>query len=251
MVGENVQVSAGTPLGLGNVNVRAFGEVYLYKDPAQPLFVTGSLDSLTGTYEFQGRRFDLDPDSSIVFRGDLNPELYVTVRRNVTAVETRVSIVGPLREPELRLSSTPPLDDSNILSLIVFNTSINQLSATQQQELAVRAGTLAAGFLATPLLNAFKRSIGVDILDVELQSQSGQGRAAPRVTVGEEIAPGLVARFSRQFGEQEYSEASVEYFLSRLFRIRATFSDAGTVLARSPFRSVERAGIDFLLFFSF
>ncbi len=249
MVGQNVQVSAGTPLGLGNVNVRAFGEVYLYKDPAEPLFVTGSLDSLIGTYEFQGRRFDLDPDSSIVFQGDLNPELYVTVRRTVTAVETRVSIIGPLREPELRLSSTPPLDDSNILSLIVFNTSINELSVTQQQELAVRAGTLAAGFLTTPLLNAFKRSIGVDILDVELESQSGQ--TAPRVTVGDEIAPGLVARFSRQFGEQEYSEASIEYVLSRLFRIRATFSDAGTVLARSPFRRVERAGIDFLLFFSF
>jgi hypothetical protein len=139
-----------------------------------------------------------------------------------------------LHEPELRLSSTPPLDDSNILSLIVFNTSINELSATQQQELAVRAGTLAAGFLTTPLLNAFKQSIGVDILDVELQSQSGQ--TAPRVTVGDEIAPGLIARFSRQFGELEYSEACIEYVLSRMFRIRATFWVAGTVLARSPFR---------------
>ena len=32
----------------------------------------------------------------------------------------RVQIVGPLRQPELRLSSTPPLDPSDILSLIVF-----------------------------------------------------------------------------------------------------------------------------------
>jgi hypothetical protein len=36
-----------------------------------------------------------------------------------------------------------------------------------------------------------------------------------------------------------------------MFRIRATFSDAGALIMRSPFRRVERAGIDLLLFFSF
>lgn len=248
MIGSNVQVSAGTPLGLGNINVRAYGEVYLYKDPAQPLFVTGSLDSLVGTYAFQGRRFELDPTSAIVFRGDLNPELYVTVTREISGVQARVSIVGPLSEPELRLASTPQLDDSNILALIVFNTSINDLSALQQQELAVRAGTLAAGFLATPLVTALERSLGLDILEIETGEVAG---GTPKVTIGDEVAPGLVARFSRQFGQQEYNEASIEYYLSRLFRIRATFSDAGSTLARSTFRRVERAGVDLLVFFSF
>jgi hypothetical protein len=246
MVGDNVQVTPGTPLGLGAVNVRAFGDLYLYKDPGQPLFVTGSFDSLIGTYAFQGRRFDLDPTSSIVFRGDLNPELYVTVKRTISGVETRVTIVGPLNEPELRLASTPPLDQSDILSLIVFNTTINELSAAQQQELAVRAGTLAAGFLATPIVSALERSLGLDILEIEPGGEFGTG---PKVTIGDEIAPGLVARFSRQFGQQEYSEATIEYYLSRLLRIRATFSDADAV--HSQFRRVERAGIDLLLFFSF
>jgi len=251
MTGENVQVSPGTPLGLGNIALRAFGDIYLYKDPGQPLFVTGALDSLIGTYAFQGRRFEIDPASSVIFRGDLNPELYVTVRRTISAVETRVSIVGPLNEPELRLASTPSLDPSDILSLIVFNTTLNQLSTGQQQELAVRAGTLAAGFLAAPLVSALERSLGLDILEIEPPRDSVAGAfVGPRVTVGDEIAPGLIARFSRQFGQQEYNEATIEYYLSRLFRIRATFSDAGEVLA-SRFRRVERAGIDFILFFSF
>ena len=72
-----------------------------------------------------------------------------------------------------------------------------------------------------------------------------------RVTIGNEIAPGLVARFSRQFGNDQYDEATIEYFLSRLFRLRGTFSDATSLATRSPFRRVERAGIDFLIFFSF
>lgn len=250
MVGESVQVTPGTPLGLGDINLRAIGDLYLYKDPAQPLYVTGSLDSVTGTYVFQGRRFDLDPGSSINFRGDLNPELFVIVTREISGVDTRVTIAGPLTEPELRLASTPPLEPSDILSLIVFNTSINQLSTLQQQQLAVRAGTLAAGFLAAPIMTALERSLGVDTLEIEPTANLGGGTGA-RVTVGNEIAPGLVARFSRQFGDAEYDEATIEYYLSRILRIRATFSDAASLTTRSQFRRVERAGVDLLLFFSF
>jgi autotransporter translocation and assembly factor TamB len=247
LVGDNVQVTAGTPLGIGDFNIRVLGDLFLYKDPGGPLYVTGSLDSVTGSYAFQGRRFEIDPSSSINFRGDLNPELYVTVQRQISGVEVRVVIAGPLREPELRLTSVPPLDQSDILSMIVFNTTTNELSAAQQQELAVRAGTLAAGFVAAPLLSALQRSIGLETLAIEPGSMNN----TTRVTIGSEIAPGLIARFSRQFGSDQYDEATVEYALSRIFRLRASFSDAGTLSARSPFRRVERAGIDLLLFFSF
>jgi translocation and assembly module TamB len=248
LVGENVQVSAGTPVGLGDINLRVAGDLYLYKDPGDSMYVNGSFDTLSGTYAFQGRRFDVDPASSIVFRGDLSPELYVGVTRLISGVQTRVGLIGPLGQPELRLSSVPPLDESDILSLIVFNTSTNQLTALQQQELVVRAGALAAGFLATPIISAISSEIGLDVLEIE---PAGEYNLGPRLTVGQEIAPGLVARFSRQFGPEPYDEATIEYYLSRILRLRATFSDAQTLNARSPFRRVERAGIDLLFFFSF
>jgi autotransporter translocation and assembly factor TamB len=244
-------VAPGTPLGLGNINLRVLGDLYLYKDPGGPLYVNGSLDQVTGTYTFQGRGFNLDPSSSINFRGDLNPELFVAVTREISGVETRVTISGALQQPELRLSSNPPLDTSDILSLIVFNTSTNQLSALQQQELAIRAGTLAAGFIAAPLLSALERTLGISTLEIEPGSVTGDLRSGARVTIGDELAPGLVARFSRQFGEDVYVEATIEYYLSRILRLRATFSDAQSLVARSPFRRVERAGIDLLVFFSF
>ena len=248
LTGQNVQVSPGTPIGLGDINLRVGGDLSLYKEPRQPLAITGSLDSISGRYGFQGRQFDVDEASSINFRGTLNPEIYVTVTRVISGVLTRVTLSGELTSPELHLSSTPPLDPSDILSLIVFNASMNDLSVAQQQELAVRAGTLAAGFIATPLVSAIQRSLGLETLGIEPAGDSGTG---PKVTIGQEIAPGLVARFSRQFGQEPYDEAIVEYYLSRLFRIRATFSDAGSLVARSPFRRLERAGIDLLFFFSY
>jgi translocation and assembly module TamB len=210
--------------------------------------VTGSFDSLSGTYAFQGRRFDVDPASSINFRGDLNPGLYVTVKRTISAVQARVSILGSLNEPELRLASTPPLEESDILSLIVFNTSTNQLTGAQQQQLLVRAGTLAAGFLTSPLLSAIEKEIGFGMLEIDPTGDNGTG---PRVTIGNEIAPGLVARFSRQFGTDEYDEATVEYALSRVLRLRASYSDAQSTTGFAAFRRVERTGVDLIFFFSF
>jgi autotransporter translocation and assembly factor TamB len=247
--GDNLQLTPGTPIGVGDIRLRVAGDLYLYKDPQAPLYVTGSFDSMSGSYAFQGRRFDVDPTSAIVFRGDLSPELYVAVTRTISGVQTRVGVVGPMREPELRLTSVPPLDESDILSLIVFNTSTNNLSAAQQQQLAIRAGALAAGFLATPIISAISSEIGLDILEIEPGDDPASVGA--RVTVGQEVAPGLVARFSRQFGPEPYDEATVEYALSRIIRLRATFTDAQTLNARSPFRRIERAGVDLLFFFSF
>ena len=248
MIGDNITVSPSAPVGLGSFDLRASGDIYLYKEPQETLSITGSLDSISGSYSFQGRRFDLYPSSSVDFRGDLNPSLFISVFRTISGVETRVTISGTLQNPELQLSSTPPLDQADIMSLIVFNASANELSLEQQRELAVRAGALAVGFLTSSLSTALQRSTGIDILEVEpITGVSG----GARITIGDEIAPGLVARFSRQFGTDQYDEATLEYYLSRLLRIRATFSDANSAVLRSPFRRVERAGIDFLIIFSF
>jgi translocation and assembly module TamB len=249
MTGDDVQVAAAGPIGLGSFNVRATGDLYLYKDPAQPLYVTGSLDSMAGAFAFQGRRLDIDQASSINFYGDLsNPDLDVTVSRLISPIMARVTISGPLREPELRLSSTPPIDPSDIMAMIVFNAPASQLSGVQQQQLAVQAGTLAAGFLVTPLLSSLERTIGLESLEIE---PPGGVTTGPRVTVGDELAPGLVVRFSRQFGLGDYDLATLEYNLTRILRLRATFSDAESTNAISPFLYIDRAGIDLILFFSF
>ena len=245
-----MQVSSGTPVGLGDINLRA---------PGRPLSLQGSGRSrsrspdrstgISGTYAFQGRRFDVVEGSSINFRGDLNPEMYVTVTRVISGVETRVSIFGPLRQPELRLASTPPLDESDILSLIVFNTSTNLLSPGQQQELLVRAGTLAAGFLATPILQAIENEMGLDIFEIDAPGDSGA--RARRSRSATRSRPASWHGSAGSSARRPTTRLTVEYDLSRLFRIRATFSDAQSLIARSPFRRVERAGIDLLLFFSY
>ena len=53
LLGQDVQIAQGTPIGLGDVNLRVGGDLYLYKDPGEPLSVTGSLDAISGWYNFR------------------------------------------------------------------------------------------------------------------------------------------------------------------------------------------------------
>ena len=71
----------------------------------------------------------------------------------------------------------------------------------------------------------------------------GDHRPGDRARSGRALQPAV--------RQDPYDEATIEYYLSRILRLRATFSDAQTLTARSPFRRIERAGIDLLLFFSF
>ena len=53
LTGDSVQISQDTPVGLGDINLRVAGDLYLYKDPGEPLSITGSFDQVSGTYAFQ------------------------------------------------------------------------------------------------------------------------------------------------------------------------------------------------------
>ena len=73
----------------------------------------------------------------------------LTTERLIQGVTANVNLRGTLDKPEMVLSSTPPLEQADMLSLIVFNQPINQLGEGQQVSLAQRAQQLATGVVAS------------------------------------------------------------------------------------------------------
>ena len=247
LVGENVALSPNTTIGLGSFNIRAASEIVIDKQPGQPVSVTGSLDSLSGTFAFEGRRFELYSSSSVDFRGDFrDPELFIAVYRVVSGVEAHVTIHRP--PPRSRYLPLQQSSARSVRCAVADQHDHERPVGVSTAGVDGQSRTLAVGFLANALTSALERSLGLDILEIE---PSTGPEAGAKVTVGQEIVPGLVARFSRHFGTDEYDEATLEYGISRLFRLRATFTDATSTGLRSPFRRLERGGIDLLVFFSF
>jgi translocation and assembly module TamB len=121
-------------IGMGNVNITLGGALTLAKDPGAPLTLVGEVEVVRGTYEFQGRRFNILPDSTLRFRGSefLDPALDVTAERQIEGVTATVHVTGSMRQPQIALSSTPMLDQGDILSLIVFNQTMNELPTSQK-----------------------------------------------------------------------------------------------------------------------
>ena len=81
----------------------------------------------------------------------VDPQVDLRARRVISGVETFVRVQGSMRQPEMTFSSSPPLDQADILSLIVFNVPINELGEGQQVSLVERAGALAGGYLVSGL----------------------------------------------------------------------------------------------------
>ena len=209
-------------VGLGDMNITVGGELQIRKAPGggEPALV-GTVTVVRGFYDFQGRRFEVLRDSQIRFGGTrpIDPALQVDAQRIISGVTAIVNIRGTARQPQVNLSSQPPLDEADVLSLIVFNQSINQLGEGERLNLAERAGGLAVGYLATPLANSIARALDLDIFEIRA---TGGENGQPSMAVGQQFGSRLFVSFRQEFGSDDYSQLSLEYRINELLRFVST-----------------------------
>jgi translocation and assembly module TamB len=224
MRGRDIRTNASA-VGLGDVNLTAGGDFTLVREGSGQPVLIGTITTVRGTYDFQGRRFQVLRDGSITFRGDSPPDpaLNVTAERVISGIVAHVTVGGTMREPTVTLSSQPPLDQTDILSLIVFNQPANRLGQGQATNLGERAASLAGGFV-------------------------GEG---PTVTIGHQVSEKLFLKFRQLFGTRDVSEFELEYQLTDFLRLQGSFAEGQTSAQRNLTRRVERAGIDLVVYFSY
>ena len=212
----------------------------------------GTLQTVRGSYAYQGRRFTIERDGTIRFAGDssLDPLLSISATRTISGVLVRAALGGQASAPELELTSTPALEESDILSLLLFNQPVNELAVGQRDELALQAATLASGFVVSPAVSAVGQALGLDFL--ELEPVGAVGSTSFRLSAGREVWKGLFLTYAREFGAEPYNEVLADYELTRYLRLRGNASDVSSVRSRSSlFRRIERAGLDLIFVFSF
>jgi len=250
--GENMHLSREATSGIGDINVAFGGDLSIRKAPHEEIQVAGTLQTVRGSYAYQGRRFTIERDGTLRFLGEksVDPLLSIIATRTVSGVLIRAALRGQASAPELELTSTPSLDESDILSLLLFNQPVNELATAQRNELALQAATLASGFVVSPAVSAMGEKLGLDFL--QLEPVGTAGTASFRLTAGREIWKGLFLTYAREFSSDPYNELLAEYELSRYLRLRASGSDAsGARVRNSLFQRVERFGVDLIFFFSF
>ena len=235
--GRRLRPGGPTRAAIGDINITLGGDLDVRKDAGGPITLAGTVNTVRGTYQFQGRQFDIARNGTVRFTGDADydPVLDLIATRKIpdTGVEAKVRISGTVKNPELALSSTPPLEESDVLALIVFNRPINELGTGERSSLAATAGGIATGFIATPLGESLGRALDLDIFEITTTSDNDQIGA--EVTIGEQVGERTFVKMRQQFGEHTYSEFLLEYQISDFLRLVGS-GRAGNVRRRQPDR---------------
>ena len=252
--GRRLRPGGPTAATLGDLNITLGGDLNVRKDPGGPVTLAGTVNTVRGTYQFQNRQFELARNGTLRFTGDAeyNPVLDITATREIpdTGVEAKVRLTGTLRAPELALSSTPPLEESDVLALIIFNRPINELGTGERASLAATAGGIATGFLATPLGESIGRALDLDLFEISTSTEGDTLGAG--VTIGDQVGDRTFLKLRQMFGEHPTTEFMLEYQLAHFLRLAGSAAPETSGAAnRIGQQRVERAGIDLIFFFSY
>ncbi len=107
-------------------------DLKIWKEVRKRLELLGIVRILSGTHTQSGKEFELEP-SEILFGGDpLNPYLNINATHRDDPYTIRVNITGQLDTPSINFSATPYLSQSDILSMLLFNTTTDDLLSGSQ-----------------------------------------------------------------------------------------------------------------------
>jgi translocation and assembly module TamB len=186
--------------------------------------IKGRADLIRGSYDFAGRRFDLQR-GIIRFLGEspVNPVLDITAEGGVQGLNAVIRVTGRGMKPEIAFTSTPALPQDELLSRLLFGTSITNLSAPEALQLAAAVASLnSSGGMLDPI-NAVRAATGLDRLRiVPADITTGQGTAiAAGKYLGRHVYVEVVT------DARGYSATTVEYRITRWLALLSSISTIG------------------------
>jgi translocation and assembly module TamB len=212
--------------GANRIDVHGMGlesewqtDVRLRGDTTNPQ-IFGSADLIRGSYEFAGKRFDLSR-GRIRFNGEqpIDPQLDIVATGDANDVSATISIGGSALKPQITFTSSPSLPEEELLSRILFGSSISQISAPEAVQLASALAALRGGGGMDPI-NKLRGAIGLDRLRV-LSADASIGRGTA-IAVGKYLGRKFYIELVTD--GHGYSATSIEFRLTRWLSLLGTVS---------------------------
>jgi translocation and assembly module TamB len=185
--------------------------------------LSGTAKLVRGDYEFAGRRFKLTR-GELRFGGSYPPDPVVDIaaEARVDGLTATITIRGTGQRPEIAFNSIPALPQDEVLSRVLFGTSIANLSAPEALQLAGAVASLRGGNGLNPI-DSVRRAVGLDRLRV-LQSNSATGQRTA-VAAGEYITDRVYVEVATD--AQGYTATQLEVELTRALSILSSVATLG------------------------
>lgn len=186
--------------------------------------IRGEARLVRGDYDFAGRNFRLT-DGLIRFRGESPPDplLDIEADAEVQGLTATVNVEGTGLNPRIRFSSVPSLPQDELLSRILFGTSITNLSPAEALQLGAAVASLQGGGGGLDPVNALRKAVGLDRLRIlPADVATGQGTS---IAAGKNITRKLYVEVITD--GQGYTATQAEYRVTRWLSILSSISSIG------------------------
>jgi len=115
-----------------NTAVKFTADLKLWKEIHKKIELLGMVKLINGTHSQGGKEFEIQP-GEILFGGSvLNPYLNISAIHISDPYKIHIDINGQLDAPIINFNSTPYLTQSDILSILLFNSTTQQLIGGNQ-----------------------------------------------------------------------------------------------------------------------
>jgi translocation and assembly module TamB len=145
---------------------------------ATPALV-GQVDLIRGTLGLAGRRFRLT-SGHIAFTGErpANPRIDLVATTVIDNVTVGIDVSGRSFNPQIAFTSSPSLPQDEVVSRILFGSSVTQISALQAVQLAASLNSLRGSSGGLNPLGRLRSATGIDRLRlIDADSATGRGTA--------------------------------------------------------------------------
>lgn len=196
------------------------GSLSLDAPPRQPIRATGSVEIHDGEYDLYGRTFDIKKGRLVYTGGPVdNPGIEVRVGRAVGDVSVSLAVNGQLVNPDLQLTSTPAMSDTDKMSYLLLGRPASQASGAEAG-LLLRAAASLIPHSGRGVSSEIQSTLGLDTLEVRTDSPENEGAS---VVLGKYLSPKLYVSYVAGF-QQAVDEFRVRYDLTRHWLLRAESS---------------------------
>ncbi|MFP4405569.1 translocation/assembly module TamB domain-containing protein [Rhodosalinus sp.] len=177
----------------------------------------GGFELVRGRLDLLGQRFQLS-EGVVRIEGDFNPYLRLVVTTERDEVQVSIIVEGQANDPQVSFASSPPLPEDEVLAQLLFERSIEDLSALQLVQLANGVATLTGR--GNGALAGLRTGLGLDDLDI---TQGEDGGAALRV--GKYLSENVYTDVTVESGGR--SEVNLNLDLTRSVTVRGGVSNEG------------------------
>jgi autotransporter translocation and assembly factor TamB len=220
-----VRVTRNSWIRHPDASIELTGEVNAAKRAGGELMLVGGIQTVRGWVSFRNRRFTLR-EGGVRFTGNvpIDPSLDVVAGHRFPDYDVEIVIGGTVEHPSLTLRSTPSLEQSDILALILFGKPVDQLAHGERVGLQDQALSIVGTYAAQEIGRSISDALGLDHLGIDIRQVDFEGGT---VGVGTYLTERTYVTIDQDVTKGAGTKATIEFSLTPSWQILTSTNSVG------------------------